>query len=265
MQKSRREFLLKTIRGIGYYAFGSVAWGVYLNQSQANTDILRPPGALNEEEFIKTCIRCGMCVEACPYDVLKLSKISDKISLGTPFYTPRESACRMCEDMPCVTNCPTNGLDIKILIKDDKLSIYNAHMGLAIINTKTCLAYLGLQCTMCFQACPLTQEAIYLKKERNERTDMNAFLLPVINPNICTGCGMCEHACPTTNPSIFVKPLSHFKGDIGSFYVIGWEDGDENRITDKSGITKLQKTQRNQKSVLDNVNDIDGILEGLYE
>lgn len=265
MQNSRREFLLKMMHGVGYYAFGSVAWGVYLKQSQANADVLRPPGALIEKDFIKTCIRCGMCVVSCPYDALELSKLTDQISLGTPFFTPREAPCKMCTDIPCASNCTTGALNLPSLMKNDTLFINSAKMGLAIINTRTCLAYLGLQCTMCVQACPLTQEAIFLKKERNERTDMNAFLLPVINPNTCTGCGMCEHACPTTKPSIFVKPLSHFKGDIGSFYVIGWEDGDDKRIKDDSGITKMPKTQRNEKSVLDNVNDVDGILEGLYE
>ena len=265
MKKDRRVFLLKALHGIGYYAFGSLAWSVYLKHSQANADILRPPGAMEEKDFTQTCLRCGMCVEVCPYDTLNLSNISDQISLGTPFYTPRENACQLCEDIPCASICPTGALDIKNLIKDDKLSINNARMGLAIINVKTCLAYLGIQCTMCFHSCPLTQDAIFLHKERNTRTDMHAFLKPVINPNYCTGCGICEHACPTTQPSIFIKPLSSIKGDIGSHYIVGWDEEDVNRARQSEGSSDMKRTKRNEKSALDNVNDVDGILKGLYE
>ena len=262
---NRRNFLLKAIHGVGYYAFGVVAWGVYLKQSQANSDVLRPPGALSEADFVKTCIRCGICVEVCPYNALKLSKITDQVSLGTPFYEPRKDPCQMCVDIPCANHCPTKALELKNLIKDDVLSINHARMGLALINTQTCLAYLGLQCTLCFQACPLTGDAITLLKERNERTDMHAFLKPVVHPDMCTGCGMCEHACPTTYPSIFVKPLSFISGDIGSHYIVGWEKQDESRARKSAGDSSMKKTPRNEKSALDNVNDVDGILEGLYE
>ncbi|OHE07103.1 MAG: ferredoxin-type protein NapG, partial [Sulfurimonas sp. RIFCSPLOWO2_12_FULL_34_6] len=220
---SRRFILQKLLKGLGYGAFGIVAWSAYLSQSQANSLILRPPGAISEEEFVSTCIRCGMCVQACPFDVLKLSTISDKISIGTPYFTPRENECRLCPDIPCASACPTKVLDIKSLTVDKKLSIFSARMGLATINTQTCLAYLGLQCTMCIRACPLADTAIVLHNERNPRTDMHAFLKPVVNPDYCTGCGACEHACPTKIASIKVLPLSLSKGDIGSHYIVVWE------------------------------------------
>ena len=262
----RRKFLLKVVHGVGYYAFGAVAWGVYLKQAQANSDVLRPPGAMSEADFVKTCIRCGICVEVCPYDALKLSKISDQISLGTPFYEPRLDPCKMCIDIPCASSCPTDALQLSSLIKkEEEPSINNAKMGLALINTQTCLAYLGLQCTMCFQACPLTGDAIFLHKERNERTDMHAFLKPVVDPAVCTGCGMCEHACPTTYPSIFIKPLSSISGDVGSHYIVGWDKDDVQRAKESAGDSRMQRTKRNERSALDNVNDVDGILEGLYE
>ncbi|EDZ61225.1 Ferredoxin-type protein napG Precursor [Sulfurimonas gotlandica GD1] len=262
---TRRSFLHKIMQGIGYSAFGVIAWSAYLSQSQAKSLMLRPPGAIAEKDFVLNCIRCGMCVEACPYDVLKLSTISDKISIGTPYFTPREDACRLCSDAPCTSACPTNTLDINVLTVDDKLDINSARMGLATINTQTCLAYLGLQCTMCIRACPLADKAIVLLSERNPRTDMHAFLKPVVEPNYCTGCGMCEHACPTTVASIKVLPLSISKGDIGSHYVVGWEAKDEERL-DKAVSTeiKVERTKRNEKSAIDNVNDVDGILKGLY-
>lgn len=261
----RRFFLQKIMQGVGYSAFGVIMWSAYLNQAQAKKLILRPPGAIEEKDFVSTCIRCGMCVQVCPYDVLKLSTISDTISIGTPYFTPRKEACHMCPDIPCASACPTKTLDLNLLRVDDKLSINNSRMGLATINTKTCLAYLGLQCTMCIRACPLADTAIVLHNERNPRTDMHAFLKPVVNPDYCTGCGMCEHACPTTVASIQILPLSLSKGDIGSHYVVGWKKEDEQRLdVAKSTDIKIQRTKRNEKSAIDNVNDVDGILKGLY-
>lgn len=257
----RRKFLLKILQGMGYGTFGVMVWSSYLNQSQANVLVLRPPGAMKEKDFVSTCIRCGICVESCPFDILKLSTISDKISIGTPYFTPRSEACQMCIDIPCANSCPTTALDIKTLYKDDKLSINNAKMGLARINTKTCLSYLGLQCTMCIRACPLPDEAIFLHNERNTRTSMHALLKPVVNPDYCTGCGMCEHACPTSEASIRILPLSVSTGDIGSHYIVGWDEKDEKRLKNVSTDVILEKTPRNKKSILDNVNDIDGILK----
>ena len=261
----RRAFLQKMMQGIGYSAFGIIAWSSYLSQSQAKSLLLRPPGAILENDFVSTCIRCGMCVQACPFDILKLSTISDQISIGTPFFTPRIKACHLCPDIPCAISCPTKALNIKSLTKDYELNIFNARMGLATVNTKTCLAYLGLQCTMCIRACPLADEAIILHNERNPRTDMHAFLKPIVNSDLCTGCGMCEKACPTKIASIQVLPLSLSSGDIGSHYIVGWKEEDESRLDDISTDVIMPRTKRNEKSALDNVNDADGILKGIYD
>ena len=264
-EPGRRSFLLKMVQGVGYGTFGAIVWSAYLSQSQAKTLVLRPPGALPREQFISTCIRCGMCVEACPYDTLSLATISDEISIGTPFFTPRKKPCYMCSDIPCANACPTDALDTATLTKEENASIDNARMGLAVINEDTCLAYLGLQCTMCIRACPLSDLAIILHNQRNPRTDMHAFLMPVVVSDFCTGCGMCEHACPTENASIYVLPRSIAMKEQGSHYVVGWEEKDEERLKGVSTDVMLERTQRNKKSALDNVNDVDGILKGIYD
>ncbi|MGE4420487.1 MAG: ferredoxin-type protein NapG [Sulfurimonas sp.] len=260
----RRLFLQKVLYGVGYASIGTIFWSAYLSKSHAKSLLLRPPGALLEKDFITTCIRCGMCVNACPFDVLQLATISKNTPIGTPYFTPRENACRLCPDIPCTTACPTDALDLKLLTKNDLLSINNAKMGLATVNTQSCLAYLGLQCTMCIRACPLADVAIVLKNERNPRTGMHAFLTPVVNPNHCTGCGSCEMACPTNIASIKVFPLFISESDIGSHYIVGWKKEDEERLKKSSTDITMSRTKRNEKSALDNVNDVEGILEGLY-
>jgi ferredoxin-type protein NapG len=263
--QERRKFFRTTVNAIGYGAFVIVSWSAYLSQAQANKLVLRPPGALKGKAFVSTCIRCGMCVEACPFDVLKLSTISDKISIGTPYFIPRIEACHMCPDIPCASSCPTKALDIKQLTVDGELKIDSAKMGLATLNTETCLAYKGLQCTLCIRACPLADEAIVLHTERNPRTDIHAFLKPVVVADYCTGCGMCEHACPTKIASIYILPRSISAGDVGSHYIVGWEEGDEKRISERSEDVTMKRTERNKESAIDNINDIEGILNEVYD
>ncbi|WP_198151046.1 4Fe-4S binding protein, partial [Hyphomicrobium sulfonivorans] len=36
------------------------------------------------EDFLSACVRCGLCVRACPYDTLKLATLGDPAALGTP-------------------------------------------------------------------------------------------------------------------------------------------------------------------------------------
>lgn len=85
MLSERRKFILGSARTIGLVALGGLVWSAYVDEVTASKLILRPPAALAEEDFLKTCIKCGMCVEACPFDTLHLAKPGDNKPLGTPF------------------------------------------------------------------------------------------------------------------------------------------------------------------------------------
>ena len=69
----RRDFLLKAFKGLGVTAAGGLAWGGFIEESKSAPLILRPPGGLPEKEFLASCLKCGICVEACPYDALILA------------------------------------------------------------------------------------------------------------------------------------------------------------------------------------------------
>ena len=87
---SRRQFLFDTAKmacGVGMLGLGL---GLYAKQSKALPALaLRPPGALAEDDFLGACIRCGLCVRDCPYDILELAKPEAPVATGTPYFTAR--------------------------------------------------------------------------------------------------------------------------------------------------------------------------------
>ncbi len=209
---------------------------------------LRPPGADNEKEFLSKCIRCGLCVKACPYDILKLATLQDSPQNGTPFFVARKNPCRLCEDIPCIRDCPTNALDYKYLEQKD--GIYKTKMGIAIIDSASCVAYWGIQCDACYRACPLIDQALKLELKRNERTAKHALLLPVVDYEICVGCGICEKACITQKAAIKVLPRNFVLGKAGDNYIKGWDEKDEKRLQDVD--TKKKFDNGKAKNYLNN-------------
>ncbi|WP_242523076.1 ferredoxin-type protein NapG [Thiocystis minor] len=159
-----------------------------------------------------------LCVRDCPYDMLHLARLGEEIPTGTPYFIAREAGCEMCEDIPCVAACPTNALD------HDLTDIRDAEMGLAVlIDQENCIAFQGLRCEVCFNACPLRNEAITLDMQHNERSGKHARFIPVVHSGHCTGCGKCEEVCILDQAAIKVLPRHLAKGELGAHYRLGWE------------------------------------------
>lgn len=249
----RRRFFLTVARATGLAILGGLTWSAYVDEVKATSLILRPPAALDEEDFLAACIKCGMCVEACPFDTLKLARPGDNKPLGTPYFEPRKIPCYMCVDIPCVPVCPTNALNIrKVQNIEKELDINRVQMGVAVVDDSSCIAFWGIQCDACYRACPLLGKAITIEYTKNERTGKHAFLKPIVHPDICTGCGLCEKACVTEKAAIFVLPRKVALGKVGDYYVKGWDKKDEQRI--ENATSQTTQTQINKKSAIDSLN-----------
>jgi len=260
---TRRKALTDLVKGAGYLALGGMFWGELVENASASPLALRPPGALPEDQFTKACIKCGVCVEACPYDTLKLAQDGDNTVVGTPHFEPRDVACAMCTDIPCVPVCPSGALDINLVsvlneeTKEKKLDINKSKMGLAVINKESCVAFWGIQCDACYRACPLMDQAISIDYEKNERTGKHAYLKPIVNGDACTGCGLCEHACITEQSAIKVFPVDLVTGKVGDHYIKGWEKEDEKRLKN-AGATRTD--DEDVGSAMDYLNDDDDLF-----
>ncbi len=256
----RRKFILTMARGIGISAIGGFVWSAYVDELKASSCILRPPAALAEKDFLRTCIKCGLCVEACPFDTLILAKAGDNRPLGTPYFIPRNTPCYMCEDIPCVPICPTGALDKASVTFEDKLNINLADMGVAVVDAKNCIAFWGIQCDACYRACPLLGSAIKIEYTKNERTGKHAFMKPIVDSDICTGCGLCEKACVTEKASITILPREIALGKVGDYYIKGWDKADEKRL--EKATSQTTTTDISKKSAIDSLN---ANMENFYE
>lgn len=257
---SRRDFMTGGFRNrnAALAATGALAWTHVVDSSRGAGESLRPPGALPEQDFLASCIKCGQCVEACPFDTLKLATADEQRATGVPYFEPRQTPCFMCEDAPCIGACPTDALVEDTPIED-------ARMGLAVLlDQENCLAFQGLRCEVCYRACPLLGRAIRLELQPQVRTGKHAFFLPVVDSSYCTGCGKCESACIIEEAAIKVLPLEIAKGKLGEHYRFGW--------TEEARISRDFKAPRNApdvpewgeqglRKVLESMDDLSGIEE----
>lgn len=266
---NRRKFFATTLQSVGLTALGGLLWSGYSDEVKASPLVLRPPGAIKENDFLTACIKCGLCAEACQNrdtnvdketglqkeGTLKMAKGGDHRLIGTPYFIPTEVPCYMCEDIPCVPVCPSGALDqLSVSNEKEELDINAARMGLAVVHKESCIAYWGIQCDACYRACPLLGDAITIETQKNDRTGKHAFMLPIVHDDVCTGCGLCEKACVTEKPAIFVLPMDVSKGVAGDHYVKGWDKKDQLRAGDRDLEQIETKTKLSEKPASDYLN-----------
>jgi ferredoxin-type protein NapG len=107
-QTNRRRFLRTTLLTGG--VLGAALSG-FLPIIYSQKKRLRPPGALDEKDFLGSCIKCGQCVQVCPVQAIKLADLIDGMGVGTPYIDPRNQACDFsCDAVQCILACPTGSL-----------------------------------------------------------------------------------------------------------------------------------------------------------
>lgn len=107
-QTNRRRFLRTALLTGG--VLGAALSG-FLPLIYAKKKRLRPPGALDEKDFLGSCIKCGQCVQVCPVSAIKLADLVDGMGVGTPYIDPRHQACDFsCDAVQCILACPTGSL-----------------------------------------------------------------------------------------------------------------------------------------------------------
>lgn len=174
------------------------AEGAFSVAAGSSSMLLRPPGIKSEADFMARCIKCGKCIQACPYAALHAAGPEQGSAAGTPFIDAREQACRLCADFPCAAVCPTDALC-------DVVDKHKARMGHARIDEEVCIAFLGYRCEVCYRVCPLIDQAITIDFQNRENDAIHAKFIPTINEDVCTGCGLCVERCAVSEPYVPIR------------------------------------------------------------
>lgn len=230
--KERREFIqYSTLGALGLVLGGGFFAAPYL---KADENRLRPPGAVSEDQFLALCIKCGQCLQVCPYHSIYLADFAKGYGMGTPYIDARQRGCYLCSALPCVLACPTGAL------AHDTEKPEDVKMGIAVLaSPKTCLAVSGqnvpkeaieriyghphtreveekvLQklsefenqpCSICADLCPLPNPLSAIEMI----TTQNGITKPLIKSG-CVGCGACEELCPANEAAIIIMPRENYE------------------------------------------------------
>jgi len=188
---SRRALLSAGAGGVGglvMFRLSPQAQGI-----SYNPELIRPPGARNERAFLQRCLKCGLCMKACPTNGLHPTGLEAGLEgIWTPMMVPRAGYCEYNCNL-CGQVCPTGA--IQELALEEKKKV---RMGLAVFDTTRCLPYaFNRECLVCEEHCPLPKKAIYFLPAEVRQRDGSIITLkqPHVDPDLCTGCCICEHVC----------------------------------------------------------------------
>ncbi len=131
---------------------------------------IRPPWALDLEEFFKKCSSCQQCLEACPEGILSID------GFGYPLVDFRQGECTFCGK--CEESCPEGAL----LNVGQGPWHHKAHIAEGCLNSQ------GTLCRTCGEECGAGAISYPLQD--------NGFGRPLLDRQRCTGCGACLPVCP---------------------------------------------------------------------
>ena len=199
---SRRRFLLTGVVGVLAYPF--IRLSAAVNPRAFNRKAIRPPGSVEETEFLERCIKCDQCIKVCPTNVLQPSTLAQGglEGLWTPVMDMRIGFCQL-NCVLCSEVCPTGAIQKISIEKKVGVGKYAADgpvsVGTAFFNRGRCLPWaMETPCVVCEEVCPVSPKAIGTYDEQIKRWDGTMVTLnkPYMRPELCIGCGICEHECP---------------------------------------------------------------------
>ncbi|MBJ6725489.1 4Fe-4S binding protein [Geomesophilobacter sediminis] len=184
-----RRVLLGGVVG-GFFLAGSFRY----RSPESQPRLLRPPGVLGEDDFLKKCVRCGECMKVCLKGALYPAVAQAGLEgIFTPVVVPRlgycEYNCTLCGQV-----CPTGAIPALPVAQKKR-----AVIGKAVFDKNHCLPFARkTNCIVCEEHCPMQQKAIRSEKvveidPSGKRIELQK---PYVVDELCNGCGICENVCP---------------------------------------------------------------------
>lgn len=211
-QVERRTLLLAGLGGLLFFPMTRLSGGVRKNFDRR---VIRPPGSVAEDEFLRRCIKCDQCIRVCPTNVLQPALFEAGLEgLWTPILISKMGWCELNCTL-CSQVCPTGAIrEISIAEKLGAGPFEAAgpiKLGTAFYNRGRCLPWaMDTECVVCEEVCPVSPKAIFTRNVTVTDRWGKALELkrPYIDPEKCIGCGICEHECPVKDdPAVYVTGI----------------------------------------------------------
>ncbi len=164
---SRRGFVVSLVSGLVAVPMARASG---LLGGNWNPRLIRPPGALAENEFLSRCIRCGQCMRICPTRVIHPTALEAGVEgLWTPGLNFRigTSGCQP-NCVACSQICPTAAL--RPLSADERMGLGKfaaagpVRLGTAFVDQGRCLPWsMDRPCVVCEENCPVSPKAIFTR------------------------------------------------------------------------------------------------------
>ncbi|MBF0176519.1 MAG: 4Fe-4S binding protein [Magnetococcales bacterium] len=167
-------------------------------------EVIRPPGALPEGDFLARCIKCAACMRVCPTNVLQPALLEAGLEgLWTPILINAQGYCEQyC--VLCGQVCPTAA--IRPLSVAEKVGAkpfpHPIRVGTAFFDRGRCLPWaMHTPCIVCEEMCPTSPKAIWFQSVAIPDREGKPVALkqPFVEPSRCIGCGICENKCPVVD------------------------------------------------------------------
>jgi MauM/NapG family ferredoxin protein len=204
MDLGRRQVIISMLSGVT--AVPLIRISSFSKPEIHNPKLIRPPGSLEEKEFLKRCVKCGECMKVCITNGLQPTLFDSGIEgLWSPMLIPKmgycEYRCTLCGQV-----CPTGA--IKRLSLEGKKKV---KIGLAVIDKNKCLPYAhATPCIVCEEVCPTSKKAVWFENNKVKNREGKDFAIkqPRVDAELCIGCGICEAKCPVGDkPAIYVTSI----------------------------------------------------------
>ena len=172
-----------------------------------NKKVIRPPGSVEEREFLERCIKCDQCIRICPTNVLQPAFLESGIEgIWTPILEMKVGYCDVNCTL-CGQVCPTGAIQKLTPAQKNGVDEYEGRreqisIGTAFYDRGRCLPWgMDTPCVVCEEVCPTSPKAIYSREETITTRLGEELTLrrPFVDPKLCIGCGICEYECPVTD------------------------------------------------------------------
>ncbi len=158
-----RRMILAATAGVLFFPFVRTSGKT---TRRFSSQVIRPPGAVEELEFLERCIKCDQCVRVCPTNVLQPAWFEAGLEgLWSPVLDFRVGHCQL-NCTACGHVCPTGA--IRPISPEEKLGLGTfsdsgpIRLGTAHFDTGRCLPYSSdVSCAVCEEVCPTSPKAVH--------------------------------------------------------------------------------------------------------